>query len=222
MPRDAVDPIYGEKAYVLLPEGEVTKPYRLLAATMEKSGRTGIATFVLRGREVAIAIHAERGILYGETLRHPDEIRSAEAVGLPTWVEPDGALVKRFVKAIKAADERGLDTRALNDEGAAALRALAEKKRKQHQGLVEVPVEDKAERGGEAETLAPILDIVALLKVRLGGGKAASATSEVPAKKAAPRRKTAHAGATAKAKPEAGSTSGAARRWKRSARASRA
>ena len=168
VPNEAIDPMYFDRAYVLLPEGEVNKPYRLLAATMEKSGRTGVATFVLRGREVAIAIHAERGLLYGETLRHPDEIRSPEAVGLPAPVEVDARLVKRFAKAIDAAGKRGLDTRALTDEDAAALRALAEDKRKARTDLIEVP-EDEA---GE-ETLAPIVDIAALLKERLAGSGSA-------------------------------------------------
>lgn len=171
VPNEAIDPMYFDRAYVLLPEGEVNKPYRLLAATMEKSGRTGVATFVLRGREVAIAIHAERGLLYGETLRHPDEIRSPETVGLPAPVEVDARLVKRFAKAIDAAGKRGLDTRALTDEDAAALRELAEQKRKARTDLVEVPEDETAAE----ETLAPIVDIAALLKERLGaGGKGVS------------------------------------------------
>ena len=45
-----IDPMYFERAYYLTPGGNSTKAYRLLAATMEATGRAGIATFVMRGK----------------------------------------------------------------------------------------------------------------------------------------------------------------------------
>lgn len=186
--RDAIDPIYGEKSYVLLPEGEVTKPYRLLAATMEKLRCAGVATFVMRGREVAIAIYADDGVLRAQTLRQQAEIRSAEQVGLPTPSEPDAGRVGAFKAAIKALTKRGLDKRGLGNEGAAALRALAEKKRKSHKDLVEVPVVE-GEAGAQGEELAPIVDIVSLLKERMGRAAAAKPTKAAKAATAKPRRR---------------------------------
>ena len=58
-----------ERPYVLAPAGESTKAYRLLAETMERSGKAGIATFVMRGKEYLAAIFAEGGTLRAVTMR---------------------------------------------------------------------------------------------------------------------------------------------------------
>jgi DNA end-binding protein Ku len=50
---------------------------------MERRGRAGIATFVMRGKEYLVAILAEKGILRAETLRFSDEVRSPQQIGLP-------------------------------------------------------------------------------------------------------------------------------------------
>ena len=176
--REEIDPLYGETAYFLLPDGEITKPYRLLAATMQKTGRAGIATFVMRGREYAIAIHAENGVLRAQTLRAPEEIRTADAVGLPAPVKPDKSLVTQLRGAIQKLAEDELDTDALTDESSAAVRKLAEKKRKDGLDVVEVPVSAAGSRDDE-ETLAPIVDIVAILKQRLGAAPASPAPEPV-------------------------------------------
>jgi len=165
--RTTIDPLYGDKSYVLLPAGEVTKPYRLLAAIMEKSGRAGIATFVMRGREYAIAIHAAGGILRAETLRQPRAIRTPAQVGLPEPREPDPEMVKKLVKAIGTHGKRTLDTTQLTDEDAAALRGLAAKKKKDTSALVDVP-EELVTTKDHVDADAPIVDLVAILKERLG------------------------------------------------------
>lgn len=76
-------PMYFERAYFLIPGEASEKAYRLLATTMEKTKRAGIATFVMRGKEYLVAILAENGILRAETLRFADEIRFPKDVGLP-------------------------------------------------------------------------------------------------------------------------------------------
>src|SRR5262245_46887476 len=83
VPVDQLDPKFFERGYYLTPAGETTKAYQLLAAIMEKSGRAGIATFVMRGKEYLIAIVADHGILRAETMRFADEIRTPKDVGLP-------------------------------------------------------------------------------------------------------------------------------------------
>src|SRR5262249_8916646 len=60
---DELDPAYFERAYYLAPAGQSTKAYTLLAKMMERTGRAGIATFVMRGREYLVAILADAGLL---------------------------------------------------------------------------------------------------------------------------------------------------------------
>src|SRR5690606_39829090 len=96
-----VDPVHFERAYYLTPAGESTKAYRLLARVMEESGRAGIATFVMRGKEYLVAILAENGILRAETLRFVDEVRSPDSIGLPEPRPVKPADVKRFERVIE-------------------------------------------------------------------------------------------------------------------------
>jgi DNA end-binding protein Ku len=86
--RDEIPRQMLERPYVLAPAGESTKAYHLLAATMESSGRAGIATFVMRGKEYLAAIFAEGGTLRAVTMRFAAELRTPEDVGLPRAVRP--------------------------------------------------------------------------------------------------------------------------------------
>ena len=49
--REEVSPVYFERAYFLTPADKSGKAYRLLAETMERKERVGIATFVMHGKE---------------------------------------------------------------------------------------------------------------------------------------------------------------------------
>ncbi len=71
VPVASVDPRWFQRGYYLAPAGESTKAYRLLAEVMERTGRAGIATFVMRAHEYLDAIVSARGILRAETLRSP-------------------------------------------------------------------------------------------------------------------------------------------------------
>jgi len=167
VPVDEVDPVLFERAYYLAPTGSSAKAYRLLAAVMEESGRAGIATFVMRGKEYLVAILAESGILRAETLRFADEVRSADDVGLPETKKVKAADVQRFTRAIQARAEKTLDPDELGDPWTEKLVALAEKKRKRGEDVVEAPA------GTAEEEQAEVIDLMAVLKRSLGTTAAA-------------------------------------------------
>jgi DNA end-binding protein Ku len=188
VPVDEIDPMMFERGYFLAPSGESTKAYRLLAAVMEDSGRAGIATFVMRGKEYLVAILAADGVLRAETLRFADEVRTAEGVGLPEPVKAPAAAVAKATKAIGALAASKLDEEALEDPWGEAMRALAEKKRRRGEGVVEVPEEVAAEEAG-----ADIVDLMAILKQSLGatgGSGRAGASGRKPARQARPRSRS--------------------------------
>ena len=139
VPQQEIDPIYFERAYFLTPAGSSTKAYRLLAAAMERAGRAGIATFVMRGKEYLVAILAAGGILRAETLRFHDDIRSAADVGLAEPEKVAAKRVRRFAAAIAALEADELAPDELVDEHAAAIEALVARKRRQHRDVVEAP-----------------------------------------------------------------------------------
>ena len=171
--RREIDPAYFVRTYYLVPAGEQTKAYRLLAEIMEQQGRAGIATFVMRERAYPVAIFAEQGILRAETLRFADEIRTPESLALPKAAKPDPARVRAIGKAVSALAREDLAARELRDEEPERLLALAKKKRLRGQDVVEVSEdrdEDAQERG------ADVIDLVALLKQRLGRPRAPART----------------------------------------------
>ena len=155
VPVDSIPPIYFERGYFLAPGGESTKAYQLLAATMEKTRRAGIATFVMRGKEYLIAIVAENGILCAETMRFKDEIRAPESIGLPEKSAVAEEKIRHFEQIIKKHSEPELSRAELHDETSAALLEIIEAKRAEKKNVIV-----RAE--AEEEEAAP--DLVAGLK----------------------------------------------------------
>lgn len=96
-----IDPVYFQRAYYMLPDKESSKAYRLLAETMEKNRKAGIATFVMHEREHLVAILAADGVLRAELMRFADEIRSPEDVGLPEPQKATDKDVSRVTSAIR-------------------------------------------------------------------------------------------------------------------------
>ncbi|MGY1439004.1 non-homologous end joining protein Ku [Streptomyces reniochalinae] len=76
---DEVDPVYYVRSYYLSPGDEkYRKPYELLRAALESSAKTGIATFVMHGKEYLVALRAGENVLALHTLHWADEVRDPE------------------------------------------------------------------------------------------------------------------------------------------------
>lgn len=72
---EEIDPVYYDRAYYLVPDGEVARPaYRLLAAAMGRTGQVAIATFVIRNREYLAAMRAHDGLLVLSTMHFANEV----------------------------------------------------------------------------------------------------------------------------------------------------
>lgn len=182
--RDDLDPEYFERGYFLTPAGGSNKAYRLLAEVMERTGRAGLATFVMRSKEYVVAILAENGILRAETLRFADEVRTPEQAGLPKAQKPKPADVKKFEKLITT-KSRKVDFSEFLDDYAERLEDLAKKKQKKKEDVIRVsePVEDE-DGGGE------VIDLMEVLSRSLGG-RGGAKKKRAPAKKASSRKKKA-------------------------------
>jgi DNA end-binding protein Ku len=154
-----IPPLYFERAYFLVPGEASERAYRLLATTMEKTKRAGIATFVMRGKEYLVAILAENGILRAETLRFSDEIRTPKDVGLPKQAKATTAKVRRFEKSIQSLSKNDISTGQMKDTVAEGLFELARKKQARKQDVV------KAKAPGKP---TEVIDIMEALKRSLG------------------------------------------------------
>jgi DNA end-binding protein Ku len=179
----AIDPFYFERPFFLAPSGDSSKAYRLLAATMERQKRVGIATFVMHGKENLVAITGEEGVLRAQTLRFAGEVRSPSDVGLPKKSKADPALVKSFERWIGTLEEKALDPDELEDEHAERVQKLAEKKEKKGQDVIE------AQSEAAEPASAQIIDLMEVLKKSLEGDAKGASSSEAPKKKAGRARR---------------------------------
>lgn len=162
--EETIPPIYFDRGYFLTPAANTEKAYKLLAESLGKEGRAGIATFVMRGKEYLVAIFSEHGILRAETMRFADELRSPADIGLPKKAKVPPATVKKFEKLISGRVKKKLPESKLKDEYVDKLLKLVKKKSAKRANVVEV---DEADDGrGEP---GKVIDLMAVLKKSLAG-----------------------------------------------------
>jgi DNA end-binding protein Ku len=167
VPLSAINPVYFERAYFLVPDGDTTKAYRLLAKSMEDEQRAGVATFVMHGKDYLVAIIAEGGILRAETLRFHDELRTPEQIGLPPRQPADKKTVSRMLAAIGKLTRKHFDGNLLSDQHASELKRRIEQKLKSGADVLQAPEEAEAE-----EAASNVIDLMQVLKERLQGRRA--------------------------------------------------
>jgi len=80
LPLDQVDPLYFERAYYLGPDKGGDKPYTLLAAAMEETGRCAIASWAARGKQYLVLLRPFQEGLILEQLHYADELRAFDDV----------------------------------------------------------------------------------------------------------------------------------------------
>jgi DNA end-binding protein Ku len=165
VPFDQIPVTYYDRPYFLAPSGKSTKAYHLLVQTMERAGRAGIGSFVMRGHEYLVAIIADGGVLRAETLRFADELRTPEDLGLPKRGKASAKKTAGYAKQIKKLRQASLDMDELEDRYAEKIEALAGDKQKKGIDVVEPPAEGEDESGEGAE----VVDLMSLLKRRLSG-----------------------------------------------------
>ena len=78
-----IDAKYYEKPYYLEPEKKSAKAYTLLRDALEKSGKAGIATFVMKDHEHVCAIVVDGKALQLLQLRFDDELADPKSVKIP-------------------------------------------------------------------------------------------------------------------------------------------
>lgn len=162
VPEESIPPVHFDRGYFLTPAPGSEKAYKLLAETMEKGGKAGVATFVMRGKEYLVAIFAEHGILRAETMRFPDELRSPADVGLPKKKpKVPAATVHKFEKLISGKSKKQMSPARLKDEQTEQLLKLVKKKSAQRKNVVKVESEEREP--------AKVIDLVAVLKKSLAG-----------------------------------------------------
>jgi DNA end-binding protein Ku len=81
--EEEVDPVYYETPYFLAPEKSGTKAYTLLREALKKSGKAGIASFVLRSKEHLCILRPYKNAIVLNRLRFAEEVRDVSELTLP-------------------------------------------------------------------------------------------------------------------------------------------
>jgi DNA end-binding protein Ku len=78
-----IEPQYFETPYYLVPEKRGEKAYALLRETLEKAGKAGIASVVIRTKQYLAALVAQDDLMVLNTLRFADELKDAGEMEVP-------------------------------------------------------------------------------------------------------------------------------------------
>ncbi len=87
-----IDSVYFETPYYLQPEKSGVKAYSLLKEALEKTGKVGLGTFVLRNRESLVLIKPYDDILILNKIRYEQEIRATDEIKVPSSTTKPGEL----------------------------------------------------------------------------------------------------------------------------------
>lgn len=121
-----IDSIYYEKPYYLEPDKNSLKAYSLLRDALKKSGKVGIATFVLKNKEHLAILKPESDIILLDQIRYSGDLRSTEEINVPEMkleeneLEMAVSLIHQLEKEFIPADHR--------DSYTAELKSLIEEK----------------------------------------------------------------------------------------------
>lgn len=174
----AVDPVYFESSYYMLPEEAGRRPYALLTKALEESEYVAIAKLTMHNREYTVFLRPHNGGLMLHTMYYAEEVREVEGFGAPE-VEVKESEIKVAHQLIEAL-AGDWDPKKYHDTFQENLKKL---------------IETKLE-GGEVQAveeprkLAPVVDLMAALKQSLENAKKPPASEKLVDGEAEPRRKS--------------------------------
>ena len=133
--ENEIDSIYFENSYYLEPEKSGEKAYALLREALAKSGKVGLAQFILRTAETLSVLKPMKDVLVLSKIRFAEEIRSVEELKLParSVVKPEElkmalTLVNQYTDTF--------DIEKYKDEYAAALLKVIEERASGKKGKI--------------------------------------------------------------------------------------
>ena len=95
-----INSVYYETPYYLVPEKSGVRAYSLLKQALLKTGKVGIATFVMRNKEHLAILKATEEVLILNQLRFSEEIRDIKELALPAVAAVKPAELKMAISLI--------------------------------------------------------------------------------------------------------------------------
>ena len=171
-----IEPQYFDTPYYLKPEKRGEKAYALLREALEKAGKAGIASVVIRTKQYLAALVAQDELLVLNTLRYADELKAPSEMEIPNAKVSAKELDMAMRLVDDLADE--WDPGKYKDTYRADLMKRIKEKIKagETEEITEPEKERKTEKGAE------VIDLMSLLKKSI---------EKKPAKRVAKKRRAA-------------------------------
>jgi DNA end-binding protein Ku len=126
---EAIDPIYFEQPYYLVPDGSVAEEgYRVIREALARSGKIAVGRVVINGQERTLALRPLGTGLLGNAVRYADEVRRPEDYfgGIAADAVDDDQLA--IMDQIIQRKTRAFDPGRFSDRYQVALRELIDEK----------------------------------------------------------------------------------------------
>lgn len=133
--EEEVDSIYFENSYYVEPDKGGEKAYALLREALSKSGKVGLAQFVMRTAATLSVLKPMKEVLVLSKIRFAEEIRSTEELKLPARNVIKQDELKMAVALIDQYTAP-FNIEAFRDEYAAALKKVIEEKASGKKGKI--------------------------------------------------------------------------------------
>ena len=160
-----IDTLFYETPYYLAPEKSGARAYELLREALEKTGKAGVATFVMRNKEGLAILRATDKLIILNRLRFEEEVRDATELEIPKTTKAKPAELKMAISLIDQLSGK-FDISKYKDTYTEELLKLINAKAKSKTGKVPAPhlkvVHSKSK------------DLMEQLKASLSGKKKAS------------------------------------------------
>ncbi|OUM02026.1 non-homologous end joining protein Ku [Variovorax sp. JS1663] len=160
IPEKAVDPIYFDKTYFLAPDKRGGKPYNLLKAAMQESGRCALARWAWKSKQYVVQVRANDDGLVLQQLLFADEVRSQKDLDIEQLPPPSAAELKLALQLIDQISADEYDPTLFEDEEKKRILAAIDAK---IAGEEVVAVEHPEDAPG-----AQVIDLTEMLRASLG------------------------------------------------------
>jgi DNA end-binding protein Ku len=172
LPKEAIDPIYFQKANYMSPDKGGERAYALLSKALVETGRWALAKYSARGKQYLVVLRPLGKGMVMQQLFYPNEIRSMEELDLGEPVVKDSEL-KMAVQLAEMGSADEFHPENYRDEVADRVRALIQKK-----------IEGEEITTNDVEQpRAQVIDLMEALKASLAGSKPRAASKPAAATK---------------------------------------
>ena len=176
--RGSIEPQYFDTPYYLVPEKRGEKAYGLLREALEKSGKAGIASVVIRTKQYLAALIAQGELLILNTLRYADELKDPAEMKIPKGK----VTAKELDMALRLVEDMADEWKPARYKDSFREDLLKRVKEKVKAGETEEIT--AAEKEPRAKKSADVIDLMSLLKKSVE-------KKPKPAKRAARKRRAA-------------------------------